>query len=109
MPDRSWHYPVLVRFAFIPFFTVKVIGISMEPGLHNGEVWLAQSGAGKVSPGRIVVFEHPMRPDLLEVKRAVRATSHGWWVKETTHITALIHGSTARSPLQLFKEFSFAD
>jgi len=53
----------------------------MEPGLHNGEVWLAQSGAGKVSPGRIVVFEHPTRPDLLEVKRAVHATPHGWWVE----------------------------
>jgi nickel-type superoxide dismutase maturation protease len=87
MSDGTEHYPVLVRFTFIPFFTVKVIGISMEPVLHNGEVWLARSGTGKVSSGRVVVFEHPTRPDLLEVKRAVRALADGWWVEgdNSTH------------------------
>jgi nickel-type superoxide dismutase maturation protease len=80
---------VLVRIALIPFFTVKVIGISMEPSLHNGEVWLARSGAGKVSPGRIVVFRHPNRPDLLEIKRVRHAMAPGWWVEgdNSTHST----------------------
>jgi nickel-type superoxide dismutase maturation protease len=70
-----------VPFTFIPIFTVKVIGISMEPSLRNGEVWLAWSGTKKVKPGRVIVFEHPNRPALIEVKRVQRAMGSGWWVE----------------------------
>ncbi len=70
-----------MRIPFIPVFTVTVIGISMEPSLRNGEVWLARAGARKVEPGRVIVFRHPTRPDLLEVKRVQRTTERGWWVE----------------------------
>jgi len=57
---------------------VTIIGPSMEPALRNGEVWLAWPG--RIRPGRVVVFTEPGRPDLLSVKRVVRAEPGGWWV-----------------------------
>jgi nickel-type superoxide dismutase maturation protease len=62
-------YPVLVR------------GPSMAPTLRNGDALLVRRGARGVRPGDVVVARFRSRPDLLVVKRAVRAQDGGWWVR----------------------------
>ena len=64
----------------LPLTTVRVIGPSMEPSLHNGEWWIVRRGT-RMKAGDIVVFIHPDRPGLSLVKRAVRRASGGWWVE----------------------------
>lgn len=59
---------------------IRVIGPSMEPALRNGEWWVARR-TSSIKPGQIVVVEHPRRPGLIVVKRAVRRTEDGWWVE----------------------------
>ncbi len=53
----------------------------MEPNIYNGELWLARAGIRSIEPGKVVVFEHPNRPDLSQVKRVRWATAEGWWVE----------------------------
>ena len=52
---------------------VEVTGESMLPGLRPGDWLIVRSGA-RPAPGAVVVAEHPGRPGLLIVKRAVRRT-----------------------------------
>ena len=52
----------------------------MAPALRNGEVYLAVTGA-RVGVGDVVVCQHPMRPDLLTVKRITRRIGGHWWIE----------------------------
>ena len=55
-------------------FAVLVIGPSMAPTLRHGDALLVRRGGRAVRPGDVVVARLPQpRPDLLVVKRAVRA------------------------------------
>ncbi len=65
---------------FLPIFQVRVIGPSMQPTLINGQTCIAVKGKFLARPGAIVVFTHPTRPELLEVKRLVSKTNGKWWV-----------------------------
>ena len=62
---------------------VRVAGSSMEPTLRADDVVLVWWGA-RARPEALVVFEHPGRPGLLVVKRAVHrdpADTGRWWVE----------------------------
>ena len=65
---------------WLVFTTVRIVGPSMEPTIRNGEVYLVRRG-GVVRVGDAVLLEHPLRPHLLTVKRAVRREGQGWWVE----------------------------
>ena len=60
--------------------TVRIVGPSMEPALRNGDWWIVRP-ARRISPGHVVAFPHPGRPELLVVKRVVRREGDGWWVE----------------------------
>ena len=64
----------------IPIFQVKVVGPSMAPTLKNGQTCIAVRGNFLARPGAIAVFAHPLRPELLEIKRLVSETNGKWWV-----------------------------
>jgi nickel-type superoxide dismutase maturation protease len=64
----------------MPIFEVKVIGLSMQPTLRNGQTCIAVKGRFLARPGAIAVFVHPARPELVEVKRLAYKTNGRWWV-----------------------------
>lgn len=64
----------------IGFTTVRIVGPSMEPAMRNGEVYLALTGA-RVDVGDVVVCRHPLRPDLLTVKRVTGRIDGAWWIE----------------------------
>ena len=51
----------------------------MVPALCDGDRLLVRFGA-KPRPGRLVLARFPHRPDVVVVKRAVRAAGEGWFV-----------------------------
>jgi phage repressor protein C with HTH and peptisase S24 domain len=53
----------------------------MAPTLRHGDALLVRRGGRAIRPGDLVVGHFRSRPDLLVVKRAVRATAGGWWVR----------------------------
>jgi phage repressor protein C with HTH and peptisase S24 domain len=53
----------------------------MVPALRHGDAVLIRRGGRPVRPGDIVVVRFRSRPELLAVKRAVRAEDGGWWVR----------------------------
>jgi phage repressor protein C with HTH and peptisase S24 domain len=57
--------------------TALVRGPSMVPTLYDGDCLLVGHG-WRVRPGDLVVARFRSRPDLLVVKRAVRAVDGGW-------------------------------
>ncbi|MFC0530587.1 S24/S26 family peptidase [Phytohabitans kaempferiae] len=61
-------------------FAVLVRGPSMVPTLRDGDALIVRRGGRAVRPGDIVVARFRSRPDLLVVKRAVRAQDGGWWI-----------------------------
>ena len=61
------------------FTTVAIAGSSMEPTLSAGQWWLVRR-TRDVRPGQIIVFWHPIRLNLLTVKRADHRLEGGWWV-----------------------------
>ena len=63
----------------LPLTRIRIVGPSMEPALGNGDWWLVRR-TSRVGPGDAVLFVHPLRPDLLVVKRIVRREAEGWWV-----------------------------
>ena len=63
-----------------PVSRVLVAGPSMLPTLRDGDCLLVRPGA-RVRPGDVVVARFGARPDLLVVKRAVRAEGDLWWVE----------------------------
>ncbi|WP_424211821.1 nickel-type superoxide dismutase maturation protease [Streptomyces sp. BI20] len=56
-----------------------VVGPSMAPTLAHGDLLLVRTG-GRVRPGAVIVFRHPLRQDLAVVKRVVERRPGGWWV-----------------------------
>ena len=58
---------------------VRVVGRSMEPTLHAGDLLLVRRN-GEPRTGRLVVVRLPGgRP--LSIKRVVRREPEGWWVE----------------------------
>jgi len=53
----------------------------MAPTLRSGDALLVRRGGRAIRPGDVVVAVFRSRPDLLVVKRAVRAQDDGWWVR----------------------------
>lgn len=62
-------------------FAVLVRGPSMAPTLRAGDALLVRRGGRATRPGDVVVARFRSRPDLLVVKRAVRAADGGWLVR----------------------------
>ncbi|WP_428963726.1 S26 family signal peptidase [Micromonospora fluostatini] len=60
---------------------VLVTGPSMSPTLRHGDAVLVRRGGRPVRPGDVVLAVFRTRPELLVVKRAVRAQDGGWWVR----------------------------
>ncbi|WP_104525598.1 S26 family signal peptidase [Blastococcus atacamensis] len=62
---------------------VRVSGPSMSPTVRDGDRLLARrvTPGGRVDPGDVVVARFPVRPELLVVKRVVRAVDGGHWVE----------------------------
>jgi len=60
---------------------VLVRGPSMAPALRDGDAVLVRYGGRATRPGDVVLARFAARPDLLVVKRAVRADGVGWWVE----------------------------
>jgi phage repressor protein C with HTH and peptisase S24 domain len=63
------------------FYSVLVHGPSMAPTLRHGDALLVRRGGRPVRTGDVVVARFAARPDLVVVKRAVRAEGDGWWVR----------------------------
>ena len=63
-----------------PLTRVRIVGPSMEPALLNDEWWVVRR-TSDVRPGDVVLLVHPLRPDLLVVKRIARRDGDGWWVE----------------------------
>ncbi|XVV11857.1 S24 family peptidase [Actinoplanes sp. CA-131856] len=53
----------------------------MVPTLRSGDALIVARGSRRTKPGHIVVARFRSRPDLLVVKRAVRAQDGGWWIE----------------------------
>ena len=62
-----------------PLIPVLVHGPSMAPTLRHGDALVACRPC-RVRPGDLVVARFRSRPELLVVKRAVRAQDGGWWL-----------------------------
>jgi phage repressor protein C with HTH and peptisase S24 domain len=71
----------------LPLFAVLVQGPSMAPTLRAGDALLVWR-RGRPRPGAIVIARFRSRPDLLVVKRAVRAQDGGWWVEGDNEFVA---------------------
>jgi nickel-type superoxide dismutase maturation protease len=63
----------------LPFTRVRIVGASMEPALRNSEWWLVRR-TSRIRPGDVVLLTHPVRPNMVIVKRLVRRDPEGWWV-----------------------------
>ena len=68
-------------------FAVLVRGPSMAPTLADGDALLVRRTA-RVRTGDVVVARFRARPDLLVVKRAVRAQDGGWWIQGDNEFVA---------------------
>jgi phage repressor protein C with HTH and peptisase S24 domain len=75
----------LVKARLIP---VLVKGPSMAPTLRHGDALLAWRGGRAPRPGDIVLARFRSRPDLLVVKRVVRASGSGWWLAGDNELVA---------------------
>jgi nickel-type superoxide dismutase maturation protease len=66
-----------------PWVLVRVSGPSMSPTVRDGDRLLARPvrPGSPVRPGDVVVARFPARPELLVVKRVVRAVDGGHWVE----------------------------
>ncbi|WP_431680438.1 nickel-type superoxide dismutase maturation protease [Kitasatospora sp. KL5] len=63
----------------LPFGVIDVAGPSMRPTLRDGDRVLVRYGA-RIRPGAVVLVRHPLRQDLLLVKRAAGRRPGGWWL-----------------------------
>jgi nickel-type superoxide dismutase maturation protease len=63
------------------FTTVQIIGPSMEPAMQTGDHWVVWR-TKRLRLGDAALLQHPLRPDLLIVKRLVNRVDTGhWWVE----------------------------
>ncbi|QKW21508.1 nickel-type superoxide dismutase maturation protease [Kitasatospora sp. NA04385] len=62
-----------------PFGVADIAGPSMRRLLSDGDRVLVRYGA-RLRPGAIALFRHPLRQDLLVVKRAAERRPGGWWM-----------------------------
>jgi phage repressor protein C with HTH and peptisase S24 domain len=62
-------------------FAVLVQGPSMAPTLRHGDALLVRRGGRGVRAGDVVVARFRARPELLVVKRALRAQDGGWLLR----------------------------
>jgi nickel-type superoxide dismutase maturation protease len=60
---------------------VLVRGPSMAPTLRDGDAVLVRYGGRRPRPGDVVAARFRSRPDLLVIKRVVRADGSGWWLE----------------------------
>jgi phage repressor protein C with HTH and peptisase S24 domain len=67
---------------------VLVRGPSMAPTLRDGDAVLARRGGRSPRPGDVVLGRFRSRPDLLVVKRVVRAEDSGWWLHSDNEFVA---------------------
>lgn len=66
---------------WVVFTTVQIIGPSMEPAMQTGDYWVVWR-TKRLRPGDAALLQHPLRPDLLIVKRLVTRLEPGqWWVE----------------------------
>jgi nickel-type superoxide dismutase maturation protease len=65
--------------AVLPLTRIRIVGPSMEPGLRNGDWWLARR-TPRLRVGDVALIVHPLRPHALIVKRIVERRADGWWV-----------------------------
>ncbi len=74
---------------------VRVSGPSMSPTVKHGDRcwWPAPTGP---AAGDVVLARFPARPELLVVKRLVRAVPGGWWVEGTTPSSPTTAGRSGR-------------
>lgn len=63
----------------LPLGLMDVAGPSMVPTLYHGDRLLVRYGA-RIRPGAVVLVRHPLRQDLLVVKRAAERRTKGWWL-----------------------------
>jgi phage repressor protein C with HTH and peptisase S24 domain len=70
------------------FLPVLVRGPSMAPTLRDGDALLARRGGRAPRAGDIVVGRFRSRPDLMVVKRVVRAEGSGWWLQGDNELVA---------------------
>jgi nickel-type superoxide dismutase maturation protease len=61
-------------------FPVLVRGPSMAPTLRDGDAVLVRRRGRPPRPGDVVLGRFRSRPDLLVIKRVVRAEQDGWWL-----------------------------
>ncbi len=68
----------------------------MGPALAGGRSVLVARG-GRVRPGSVVLAAFPDRPDVLVVKRVLRAVPGGWWLEgdDPRSVDSRQHGPTA--------------
>jgi len=69
-----------------PLWRVAVAERSMEPALRPGDWLLVRRSLRpgrppRIGPGQVVIARHPIRPDLLLVKRVARREPGGWWLE----------------------------
>ncbi|MFF0369590.1 MULTISPECIES: S24/S26 family peptidase [unclassified Micromonospora] len=64
-----------------PLTAILVTGPSMAPTLRHGDAVLVRPHGRPIRPGDVVVAVFRTRPELLVVKRAVRAQDGGWWLR----------------------------
>jgi phage repressor protein C with HTH and peptisase S24 domain len=62
-----------------PLQRIRVVGPSMVPTLRHGDSVIVRHGA-PIRPGDVVLARFRALPDLLVLKRAVRAVGDGWWL-----------------------------
>jgi nickel-type superoxide dismutase maturation protease len=66
-----------------PWALARVSGPSMAPAVRSGDRLLVRRvrPGARVRPGVVVLARFPSRPELLVVKRIVRAVDGGHWVE----------------------------
>lgn len=74
-------YPLTMFGIHFPFSIIRVVGLSMEPELRNGELWLVKRGNHRIVRGNVITFTLPSRPHMLQVKRVIWTDNCGVWVE----------------------------
>ena len=87
-----------------PFMRVAVAERSMEPALRPGDwlvVWrgLRPGRAPRIRPGQLVIARHPVRADLLLVKRATAHRPGGWWLESDNSAATGVVDSRSFGPV----------